>query len=96
MISSLLRSGIAASDKRDTDPKLLLLILALAIVVLAVLKAFFPYVNQYGSPASAPDGADVRERVFAHLQRLSLSFSRIGPLGNLAYLLTSDEGGKAS
>jgi ATP-binding cassette subfamily B protein len=76
---------------RDTDPKLLLLILALAIVVLAVLKASFSYVNQYWlSSVGARMGADVRERVFAHLQRLSLSFHESVHSGNLAYLLTSD------
>src|SRR4029453_18630873 len=60
---------------RDTDPKLLLLILALAIVVLAVLKASFSYVNQYWlSSVGARMGADVVERFFGLCRGLSFFF----------------------
>ncbi len=75
----------------DIDPKLLLLVLALAIVVLAVLEAVFSYVNKfYVSSTGDRINADIRERVFAHLQRLSLSFHDSARSGNLVYLLTSD------
>ena len=76
---------------RATDPKLLLLLSALSIVVLAVLAAFLSYVIKYWvSSIGARMSADIRERVFAHLQRLSLSFHDSARSGNLAYLLTSD------
>ncbi|MDZ7364013.1 MAG: ABC transporter ATP-binding protein/permease [candidate division KSB1 bacterium] len=75
----------------DIDPKLLLLVLALAIVVLAVLEAVFSYINKfYVSSTGDRINADIRERVFAHLQRLSLSFHDSARSGNLVYLLTSD------
>jgi ATP-binding cassette, subfamily B, bacterial len=76
---------------RDTNPQLLLLIFALSIVVLAFLEACFSYVIKYWlSSIGAHMSADIRERVFAHLQRLSLSFHETARSGNLAYLLTSD------
>ena len=76
---------------RDTNPKLLLLILALSIVVLVALKASFAYMTQYWfSSVGARMSTDIRERVFAHLQRLSLSFHESAHAGNHAYLLTSD------
>jgi ATP-binding cassette subfamily B protein len=76
---------------RATDPKLLLLLSALSIVVLAVLAAFLSYVIKYWvASVGARMSADIRERVFAHLQRLSLSFHDSARSGNLAYLLTSD------
>ena len=76
---------------RAAEPKLLLLLSALSIVVLAVLAAFLSYVIKYWvSSIGAHMSADIRERVFAHLQRLSLSFHDSARSGNLAYLLTSD------
>jgi ATP-binding cassette subfamily B protein len=74
-----------------TDPKLLLLLSASSIVALAVLAAFLSYVIKYWFfSIGARMSADIRERVFAHLQRLSLSFHKSARSGNLAYLLTSD------
>lgn len=76
---------------RETDPSLLLLLLALSIFGLALLAAFLSYVVKYWvSSIGARMSADIRERVFAHLQRLSLSFHDSARSGNLAYLLTSD------
>jgi ATP-binding cassette subfamily B protein len=76
---------------RASDPKLLLLLSALSIVVLAVLAAFLSYAIKYWVfSIGARMSADIRERVFAHLQRLSLSFHDSARSGNLAYLLTTD------
>jgi ATP-binding cassette subfamily B protein len=76
---------------RATDPQLLLLLCAVSIVVLAVLAAFLSYVIKYWvASIGAHMSADIRERVFAHLQRLSLSFHDATRSGDVAYLLTSD------
>ncbi len=75
----------------DDDPKLLLLGLALAILLIAILEAFFTFFNKFlVSSTGDRINADIRERVFAHLQRLSLSFHETARSGNLVYLLTSD------
>lgn len=73
------------------DPKQLLLWLALAIVVIAFLEATFSYFNKFWISATGDRiGADIRERAFSHLQRLSLSFHESTQSGNLIYLLTTD------
>ncbi len=73
------------------NPKLLLLLLALAIIVIAFLEATFSYFNKFWISATGDRmNADIRERVFAHLQRLSLSFHESVQSGNLIYLLTAD------
>lgn len=79
------------SPLQANDPKLLLLLLALAIVAITTLEAVFSYINKfYVSSTGERINADIRERVFAHLQRLSLSFHDSARSGNLVYLLTSD------
>ncbi|MCG8607144.1 ABC transporter ATP-binding protein/permease [bacterium] len=76
---------------RGSDPTLLLLALAVSVVVIAVLKAIFSYLNKYFvSSTGHRIVADIRERVFVHLQRLSLSFHDSMHSGNLVYTLTSD------
>ncbi|MGH7496922.1 MAG: ABC transporter ATP-binding protein [bacterium] len=73
------------------QPALLLLLLSLSIVLLALLEAFFSYLNKFWvSSTGVRINADIRERVFAHLQRASLSFHDSARSGNLVYLLTSD------
>lgn len=72
-------------------PRILLLWLAVAVVVMAVLQAIFSFLNKfYISSTGDRINADIRERVFAHLQRLSLSFHESVRKGNLVYMLTSD------
>ncbi len=74
-----------------TRPQLLLSILAASILALVLLEAIFSYVNKYWISGTGDRiNADIRERVFAHLQRLSLSFHDSAKSGNLIYLLTSD------
>jgi ATP-binding cassette subfamily B protein len=73
------------------SPKLVVLVLASTIILLALLEAFFSYINKlWVSGTGERINTDIRERVFAHLQRLSLSFHDSARSGNLVYLLTSD------
>jgi ABC-type multidrug transport system fused ATPase/permease subunit len=75
----------------STNPQLLLLMLSASILALVLLEAIFSYVNKYWISGTGDRiNADIRERVFAHLQRLSLSFHDSAKSGNLVYLLTSD------
>jgi len=72
-------------------PRLLLLLLALAIVAITVLEAYFSFINKFWlSSAGDRITAEIRERVFAHLNRLSLSFHESASSGNLVYVMTSD------
>jgi ATP-binding cassette subfamily B protein len=75
----------------ENDPKLLLLVLAAAIVLVVALESFFTYINKFWISGTGDRiNADIRERVFAQLQRMSLSFHETSRSGNLVYLLTSD------
>jgi len=73
------------------DAGLLLGLLACSVVVLAALEAVFSYVNKYWASGTGDRmSADIRERVFAHLQRLSLSLDESLQSGELIYLVTTD------
>ena len=73
------------------DAGLLLALLAASVVVLAALEAMFSYVNKYWASGTGDRmSADIRERVFAHLQRLSLSLDESLQSGELIYLVTTD------
>jgi ATP-binding cassette subfamily B protein len=73
------------------NPKLLLLLLSLTIILIAVLEANLSYINKFlVSSTGERMNADIRERVFARLQRLPLSFHQSVHSGNLVFLLTSD------
>jgi ATP-binding cassette, subfamily B, bacterial len=73
------------------DRAALLLVLALGIVVIALLEAVFTYLDKFFISGTGDRvAADIRERVFAHLQKLSLSFHDSARSGNLVYLVTSD------
>jgi len=75
------------------QPKLLLLLLALAIVVITVAEAYFSFINKFWiSSCGDRMTADIRERVFAHFNRLSLSFHETASTGNMVYTMTSDVG----
>jgi len=75
----------------ENSPQVLLLLLALSILLITILEAIFSYINKFWVSSTGDRiNADVRERVFAHLQRLSLSFHDSARSGNLVYLLTSD------
>ncbi len=73
------------------SPKLLLFLLALAIVLIALAEAIFSYVNKFWISSTGDRIiADIRERVFSHLQRLSLSFHETTRTGDVVMLLNSD------
>lgn len=75
----------------ENRPELLLFALAFGILVIACLDAVFSYINKFWMSSTGERiNADIRERVFAHLSRLSLSFHDSARAGNLIYLLTSD------
>ena len=75
----------------ENDPKLLLLMLSASIVLVVALESFFSYINKFWISGTGDRiNADIRERVFAQLQRMSLSFHETSRSGNLVYLLTSD------
>ena len=75
---------------RDTDPKLLLLILALAIVVLAVLKASFLCEPILALQCRRPDGCRCSRTCFCASAAAVIVFSRIGPLWESRVSLDSD------
>ena len=75
----------------ERDPLALLLLLALTIVLVTVAEALFSYVNKYFASGTGDRiAADIRERVFEHLQRRSLSLDESAHSGNVVYLLTTD------
>lgn len=72
-------------------PKKLLFVLAFSILLITCLDAVFSYISKFWMSSTGDRiNADIRERVFAHLGRLSLSFHDSARRGNLIYLLTSD------
>ncbi len=74
-----------------TDPYTLLMALAMAFLVLQLTDSFISYVFKVGVMViTARIMNDIRERIFAHLQKLSLSFHESFRSGDLVYRLTSD------
>lgn len=74
-----------------SEPIQLLLPIALLIVAIAILNAFFSYMNKYlMSVVGESMVVDVRERIFVHLQSLSLNFHGESRSGDLVLRLTSD------
>jgi len=74
-----------------SQPLQLLLPISLGIVVIAIANAFFSYMNKYlMSVVGETMVVDVRERIFVHLQSLSLNFHEKSRSGDLVLRLTSD------
>ncbi len=66
-------------------------IVAFLVVIIAFLDSTFSYLNKYYiAYAGEKIVADIRERIFAHLQNMSLSFHENYRSGDLVYRLTSD------
>ena len=77
----------------ENNPRIVLLSLAISIVLLSLVQAVFSYFNKFWlSKTGDCLRADIRERVFAHLNTLSLSFHEGSRTGKTIYLLTSDIG----
>jgi ATP-binding cassette subfamily B protein len=74
-----------------SEPVQLLLPIALMVVTIAVANAFFSYMNKYlMSVVGETMVVEVRERIFVHLQALSLNFHGRSRSGDLVVRLTSD------
>jgi ABC-type multidrug transport system fused ATPase/permease subunit len=74
-----------------TDPQLLLAALALAFIALQVSESVVTYFSKIEMLSLGEKiVTEIRERIFAHLQRLSLSFHESARSGDLVYRLTSD------
>ncbi len=77
-----------------TDPYNLLLGLSFAIILITFLDGTFSYIAKYLLSATGDRMlADIRERVFVHLQRLSLSFHSNFRSSDIVYRMTSDING---
>jgi ATP-binding cassette subfamily B protein len=69
----------------------LLAALAFAYIVIQVSESLVTYMSKVGMMSLGEKiVTDIRERIFAHLQRLSLSFHEAARSGDLVYRLTSD------
>jgi ATP-binding cassette subfamily B protein/subfamily B ATP-binding cassette protein MsbA len=78
----------------ETDQQSLLAVLALSIILITVIDGTFSYIAKfYASAVGDRLLADIRERVFAHLQRLSLSFHGSFRSADIVYRMTSDVSG---
>ncbi|MEM8805621.1 MAG: ABC transporter ATP-binding protein [Cyanobacteria bacterium P01_G01_bin.38] len=76
---------------RSVSPNMLLLLLAVAVIVTAALRAVSAYVSMVGlSLAASRIITEVRAKLYAHLQRLSLSFHYQAKSGDLVTRITSD------
>ncbi|MEM9087692.1 MAG: ABC transporter ATP-binding protein [Cyanobacteria bacterium P01_F01_bin.53] len=76
---------------RDLSPHWLLAVLALAIIATAALRAMSAYVSLVGlSVAASRIMTDIRADLYAHIQRLSLSFHYQAKSGDLITRITSD------
>ena len=75
----------------DSKPISFLITMAAMIVVMTTLESIFSFINKFWVSSTGDRiNADIRERAFAQLQRLSLSFHDTSRTGNLIFLLTSD------
>lgn len=73
------------------DPNTLLLALTGAFVVIMFLDALLSYIHRYYlAVAKGRIMTDIRQRIFRHLQTLSMSFHNSAHSGDMAYRLTSD------
>lgn len=75
----------------EASPAQALAALAAAFVAIRVAESIFSYLDKYlTSTVGEYVVADVRERVFAHLQRLSLSFHKGVESGDVVFRMTTD------
>jgi ATP-binding cassette subfamily B protein len=73
------------------DPLKLLWWLAIAYFVIKISDSFISYLYKIGlSIAGASMVNEFRERIFAHLQRLSMSFHKAARSGDIVYRMTRD------
>ena len=83
--------GAAFLERWNTSPEMLLGALVVGYVLLRVLESLFTFVHQVGLMSVGERmSAGIRDRVFAHLQRLSLSFHDDQRAGDIMVRLVSD------
>lgn len=76
---------------RNARPDVLLMILAIAVIATAALRAVSAYLSLVGlSLAASRIITEVRSKLYAHLQQLSLSFHYQAKSGDLVTRITSD------
>lgn len=74
-----------------SDPYVLLAVFAIAFVVISIVDSTISYLQKVGFLIVGVNmSAEIRERIFRHLQKLSLSFHEVFRSGDLVYRLTSD------
>ena len=72
-------------------PQLAVGLLAVAFVVIKIVQSIFTYLDKYYvSIVGEYMVADIRERIFAHLQRLSLAFHQGRESGDVIFRMTKD------
>ncbi|NQZ95849.1 MAG: ABC transporter ATP-binding protein [Myxococcales bacterium] len=73
------------------DPMVAAAVLLTAYVVIKILISLFTFLDKYYvSVVGETMVKDIRERVFAHLQRLSLSFHNAAESGDVIFRMTKD------
>ncbi len=78
-------------ERIGAEPLMLLAALVAAYIVLYLADSLFSYLYRYGLIISGEKmAADIRYRIFEHLQRLSLTFHNTSQSGDLVYRLTFD------
>jgi ATP-binding cassette subfamily B protein len=83
--------GAAFLSRWAGSPEMLLGALVVSFIVLRLLESVFTLVHQVGlASVGEKMSAGIRERVFAHLQRLSLSFHDDQRAGDIMVRLVSD------
>jgi ATP-binding cassette, subfamily B, bacterial len=76
---------------RNTAPITFLSVVAAAIVVIAILRAFFAYLSTVGMALAASHVmTEIRDQLYCHLQRMSIGFHSHNKSGDLIARVTQD------
>jgi ATP-binding cassette, subfamily B, bacterial len=76
---------------RNTAPITFLSAVAIAIVVIAILRAFFAYLSTVGMALAASHVmTEIRDQLYCHLQRMSIGFHTHNKSGDLIARVTQD------
>ncbi|NUO78555.1 ABC transporter ATP-binding protein [candidate division KSB1 bacterium] len=74
-----------------SEPTVLLAVFSIAFVVISSVDSIVSYLQKVGFLIVGVNmSAEIRERIFKHLQKLSLSFHEVFRSGDLVFRLTSD------
>jgi ATP-binding cassette, subfamily B, bacterial len=76
---------------RNTAPITFLSAVAIAIVIIAILRAFFAYLSTVGMALAASHVmTEIRDQLYSHLQRMSIGFHTHNKSGDLIARVTQD------